>query len=534
MLVRLLEAFALTTLVAVCSASKGALTWGTDVLSCSADAISLPYMPGTTVYSITAAPVLNYTTIAEIANPQSDYNTTISFCNVTISYGHRGWHDNVTVAVWLPLTGWTGRLSGIGGAGFSSLYKFSRFAPAVDRGWAAVGTDAGHDHNPLSAETWGLNGAGTVNYFLLENFFASSQDEAARIGKKVCQDLYGNPPHKSYWDGCSTGGRQGLLLAQRYPDAYDGILAGAPAINWATFVPGMYYPQFLMNQANYYPHICVWDAINNATIDACDHLDGVRDHILSLPKKCNFDPHTMVGTSISCEGGSVTINTHDADMMKAFWDGPRYPDQTPIWYGMNKGTSPVDLANTTCDGRNCIGGSPFQIASDWISLFVLQNTTYDLTTLGAEDFAAVMNLSISGFKTLSSTDSPDLLDFRQKGGKILHWHGLADQQIYPTGSEQYYMRVEARDPAVRDFYRLFEAPGVNHCGSSAPSGYGLFPHNPLNVLVQWVENGTAPDFLPASTLDGSAQRNLCPWPQVPAYRSGNISHAASFDCASNY
>ncbi|KAK4934666.1 hypothetical protein LTR10_024130 [Elasticomyces elasticus] len=473
-------------------------------------------MPGTTVYAITAAPVLNYTTIAEIANPQSDYNATISFCNVTISYGHQGWHDNVTVTVWLPLHGWTGRLSGIGGAGFSSLYSFTRFAPAVDMGWAAVATDAGHDHLPLTADTWALDPAGRVNYFLLENFFASSQEEAARIGKKVCQDLYG------------------MLLAQRYPDAYDGILAGAPAINWATFVPGMYYPQFVMNQAGYYPPTCVWDAMNNATIEACDLLDGVKDHILSLPAECDFDPYTMVGTSISCDEGTVTINADDADMMVKFWEGPRYPDGSSIWYGMNKGTSPFDLANTTCSDLNCTGGYPFTIASEWISLFVLQNTTYDLTTLGADDFAAVMNLSISAHKALTSTDSPDLFNFRATGGKILHWHGLADQQIYPTGSEQYYKKVEARDPAVRDFYRFFEAPGVNHCGTSAPSGYGLFPENLMNALVKWVEEGTAPDVLPASTLDGSQHRDLCPWPQVPAYQGGDTAAAASYECADSY
>lgn len=186
---------------------------GKALRSCSADAISLPYMPGTVVYAVTAEKILDYSVTAQIANPQIDYDTTINFCNVTISYGHQGWYDNVTVTVWLPLSGWTGRLSGIGGAGFSSVYTWNRFAPAVDNGWAAVGTDAGHDHSPLSAGSWALDTSGRINYFLLENFFASSQDEAARIGKKTVQDLYGESPSKSYWDGCSTGGRQGFLLA---------------------------------------------------------------------------------------------------------------------------------------------------------------------------------------------------------------------------------------------------------------------------------------------------------------------------------
>lgn len=507
---------------------------GKALRSCSADAISLPYMPGTVVYAVTAEKILDYSVTAQIANPQIDYDTTINFCNVTISYGHQGWYDNVTVTVWLPLSGWTGRLSGIGGAGFSSVYTWNRFAPAVDNGWAAVGTDAGHDHSPLSAGSWALDTSGRINYFLLENFFASSQDEAARIGKKTVQDLYGESPSKSYWDGCSTGGRQGFLLAQRYPDAYDGILAGAPAINWATFVPGMYYPQFVMNQENYYPPTCVWEAMNNATVAACDGLDGVEDGILSLPSECDFDPHIMVGQSVNCADESITITTLDADMMVMFWDGPTYKDGSSIWYGMNKGTSPSNLANTTCSGMNCTSGYPFQIASDWISLFVFQNDTYDPATLPAEGFAAVMNLSISAHKALTSTDNADLRDYRNAGGKILHWHGLVDQQIYPSGSEHYYRRAEERDPALRDFYRFFEAPGVNHCGTGSPTGYGLFPKDPLSALVRWVEEGVAPDVLPAATLDGSQQRNLCPWPKVPAFKGGDYTQAQSYACADSY
>ncbi|BCS02748.1 uncharacterized protein AKAW2_61012A [Aspergillus luchuensis] len=181
--------------------------------------------------SVAAERLENYSLIAEVAKPERHYDVTLNFCNVTTNYGHEGWKDNVQVTVWLPLEGWNGRLSGIGGSGLSSLWTYNRFTPAVTRGYAAVGTDAGH---------------------------------AAVIAKNVITDLYGQGPRSSYWDGCSTGGRQGLTLAQQYPTAYDGILAGAPAINRATFVPAMYYPKFVMDHMSHPLSQCTFDAIRNA------------------------------------------------------------------------------------------------------------------------------------------------------------------------------------------------------------------------------------------------------------------------------
>ncbi|GAA86614.1 hypothetical protein RIB2604_03300490 [Aspergillus luchuensis] len=217
------------------------------LLKCSSEDISLPRMPGVTMLSVAAERLENYSLIAEVAKPERHYDVTLNFCNVTTNYGHEGWKDNVQVTVWLPLEGWNGRLSGIGGSGLSSLWTYNRFTPAVTRGYAAVGTDAGHVRNPLDATSWVLDTAGNVNFFFLQNFLPSPKG-----------------PRSSYWDGCSTGGRQGLTLAQQYPTAYDGILAGAPAINRATFVPAMYYPKFVMDHMSHPLSQCTFDAIRNA------------------------------------------------------------------------------------------------------------------------------------------------------------------------------------------------------------------------------------------------------------------------------
>ncbi|KAF4944146.1 hypothetical protein FGADI_12895, partial [Fusarium gaditjirri] len=447
---------------------------------CSIDNINFPFIPGTKLLAKTAELVENVNFTAKPPHTWLTNNVTLNVCNVTVNYGHDSWHDNVTVTVWLPLRDWNYRLIGVGGGGFASLAGYGGLGAAVARGYAAA-----------------LDGSGRVNFFLLQKNFAISQHEAAIIVKRVIHDIYQKDSEYSYWNGCSTGGRQGLMLAQRYPGTYDGILAGAPAINWATFVPVMFYPQFVMNQLKHYPKMCVFSAIVDAAVEACDELDGVKDGILSLPKECDYDPSQMVGKRVKCEDEKVTVSEKDAQVLKRVWDGPKHRDGTPIWYGMNRGASFSDLANSTCDGDRC-KGVPFRIASSWIQNFVFQNRTADLTTLQEDGFRTVSNLSISAYKPVTSTDNPDLRDFRKSGGKLIHWHGMQDQQIFIQGSENYYYQAQVRDKHIRDFYCYFEAPGVAHCG-----GDRLLPNNPLVDLVDWVEHGVVPDYLPAITGDVS-------------------------------
>lgn len=155
-------------------------------------------------------------------------------------------------------------------------------APAIARGYAAANTDAGRTFfgNPMqmvaSAENWALKSPGNVDWQLLNNFGSISLDDMTHIGKQVVASFYGNEPKYSYWHGCSTGGRQGLMQAQRYPTNYDGILAAAPAINWQTFVPAEIWGQVLMKRENSFPPACEFQAITKAAIEACDDLDGVK------------------------------------------------------------------------------------------------------------------------------------------------------------------------------------------------------------------------------------------------------------------
>lgn len=210
----------------------------THASDCSTSSISNPSIPHGQVLDLSATPVNNY-------NYQ---NSTLEFCNVTVIYTHPGWNDMIYVNVWLPSSNWNQRLQGAGGGGFSALDSVSDLAKAVAGGYAVVGTDAGHELNPASSDSWSLDESGKVNMALLKDFASVALNDAALVAKDVISGFYGHGPRYSYWNGCSTGGRQGLMLAQQYPTAYDGILANAPAINWPKFIVAEYWPQFVMNQ----------------------------------------------------------------------------------------------------------------------------------------------------------------------------------------------------------------------------------------------------------------------------------------------
>lgn len=217
---------------------------------CVASSIPYPNVFGTEILSLSAAPVTNYS----LALPQADQHfaldlTGLDFCNVTVQYTHPKQGDSINVHVWLPFGQWNGRFMGTGGGGYATESGPMSLSYAVSQGYSAVATDGGHaSDSPFSASSWALSSPGNVDWVLLQDFAAVALDDAASIGKAVTTSFYGTAPKYSYWSGCSTGGRQGLMMAQRYPTQYDGIMAAAPAINWASFVVASYWAQLVMNQ----------------------------------------------------------------------------------------------------------------------------------------------------------------------------------------------------------------------------------------------------------------------------------------------
>lgn len=502
---------------------------------CSPNSISNPRLPGGQILSLSASLVSNYTVPSPdlLGVPPGVPTVASNFCNVTITHTHPGWNDTIHTYIWLPAsTNWNGRLQGVGGGGFAGLQNFAGLVNAVDNGYVAVGSDLGHVMDSANASTWALDTAGKVSFDLLQDFASIALNDATILAKAVTKSVYGKGPNKSYWNGCSTGGRQGLMLAQRYPDAYDGIFAGAPAINWAEFIVAEYWPPFVMQQLKTFPNPCILSYINAATTQACDALDGAIDGIIANPFACKFDPHTLVGKSVNCTGTMLQVTYNDATIAQETWRGMQSTSNTSLWYGLLPGAEFSQLANTVCTTPTNCTLSPFEIATEWITRFVRQDPSYDLTAMTLADYESSFYQSMALYDNVISTANPDLSAFKKRGGKLMHWHGLADVLIFPQGSEQYYKRVQELDPELRDFYRYFEAPGVGHC----VGGPGAAPTDAedLKQLVAWVEEGTAPESLTGVSYDGLLKRNICPWPLVQKYHGGNVNESASFTCEKGF
>ncbi|ESZ94426.1 feruloyl esterase B precursor [Sclerotinia borealis F-4128] len=514
--------------------------------TCDISTFPYPHLPGASFLHGTAVPVVNYTTTTPEANSHLATITSLDFCNVTLTYTHPGQNDSINVKIFLPSSStWNGRFLGTGGGSMATGGFDSAIAIAVSEGYAAAGTDGGHtedegmDSSVMS--DWAVISPGNVNLYLLQDFASVSLNDMAIVGKAITASYYGKEPDYSYWNGCSQGGRQGMMMAQRYPEAFNGILAGAPAINWSQLMVADYWPPFVMHMLGIYPSVCELDGITAAAIAACDGLDGVIDGIVSAPGLCTFQANETIGRNVTCaDESSVYISDGAAKIAQAAWDGPTSDDGSFLWYGLNP-SSPlsipfsIGIAMTTCTSpnTNCTA-TPFPLSSDWITLFVLKNASFPLENITHKEYTRIFHSSIQEFASIIGTSDTDLSAYKETGGKIISWHGLADHVISSNGTLDYYSKVQERDANVRDFYRFFEAPGVQHCGD----GNGPFPEAALGALVSWVEKGIAPNVLAAKSLpgvDGSVvERNLCVWPLVAAYLGGDPMVASSFECRESF
>ncbi|KAL1304355.1 hypothetical protein AAFC00_000752 [Neodothiora populina] len=497
--------------------------------ACSATVIGTPQVDGTKVLDVTAETVTGYSLATYVDGSVKDGNVDdLAFCNVTITYEHPDKNDKICVSVWLPTPDkWNGRFQGTGGGGWVMGLGPEVLAPAVDAGYAAANTDGGHNMDEF-VTSWARDSAGDLDMYALEVFASIGLDDMAKFGKQVTASYYGEPAKYSYWAGCSTGGRQGLMNAQRYPTNYDGILAMAPAINWQKFIPSESWPQIVMNEVGYWPPTCEFAAINDFLMDACDELDGVKDGIIGNPYQCDYDVSTAVGEHFMCNGSDWTIDNRTVEIVKMVWDGPR--DQATgesLWYGLSMGASLNMLATTVCSINNTdCAGSSFATSQAWIQYYLEENSDFDVNNMGYAGFASAFASSVSNYTDIIGTDNPDLSDFKANGGKMISWHGLADQLIFTNGTFDYYNKVSAQDSGVDDFYRLFTSPGVEHCGD----GIGAMPDDILADLVNWVENGIAPETLAGTFQEGSATRPLCQYPKMQVYLGGDADLASSFGC----
>jgi feruloyl esterase len=445
-------------------------------------------------------------------------------CRVQVSATHPPAGDDVNIWIWLPTNGWNGRFQGTGGGGYVGGSQDNLVQPLKD-GYVGGATDAGHT---VGGGSYALNPDGTLNWQLVEDNIVGVH-EMTVAGKALTNAFYSKKAQYAYFTGCSAGTRQGITEAQRYPQDYDGVVGGSPAINVTEQRVAGLWGQLVMLQANDFLPQCKLDAATTAAVAACDNLDKVADGVINDPEQCKYDPQALVGTVTPCG----TITQTDATVIKKMWGGARDSQGNFMWYGLARGASLSSLNNTgLVNGQ--LDGKPSSLMTDWVKYFLTQHPNWDWHTLTQAQFEQLFTQSEHEFGYILG-DNPDLNDFRQAGGKMLLWQGQSDQLLAPQGATSYYNKVagELNGPQkVQDFARLFMAPGVGHCGGGAgPQPTGLLP-----ALVKWVEHDNAPDTLLAEKTDAQGDviqtRPLCTYPKTAVYEGHghDTNKASSFDC----
>jgi feruloyl esterase len=444
-------------------------------------------------------------------NAGAVYKTLPAFCRIAATLKPSS-DSAIKIEVWMPaarpgqLSNWNGKLQSVGNGAWAGTISYPAMATALAAGYVAASTDTGHEGNnpdfiPDHPEK-------------VVDFAYRAVHEMTAASKVIIAAYYGDGPQYSYWNGCSTGGRQAMAEAQRFPSDYDGIIAGAPA-SYVTKLQGSQVWTSAVthkNEAGYIPP-AKYAVLHKAALDQCDALDGVKDGVIEDPGRCKFDPKVL-----QCKGedGPSCLTAPQVDLARKIYAGPGF------FPGLEPGS---EMGWATLSGPK-----PMDLAVDVYKYLVFQDPKWDYLTFNPETDVARADKTISS--VMNSVD-PNLKPLFAHSGKLLQYHGWADPGIPPRSSVNYYKSVlEAMGgkAKVNDGYRLFMVPGMGHCGG----GEGTSTFDMVSALDQWVVQGKAPDQIVASKVVSGAvvrTRPLCPYPQVATYKgSGSTDDAANFSC----
>jgi feruloyl esterase len=439
-------------------------------------------------------------------------STLPAFCRVLATLTPTSDSD-IKVEVWLPATGWNGKLQSVGNGAWAGTIPYPALAQAVLDGYAGAGNDTGHvGNNPRFAP-------GHPEKMIDYGYRAVHEMTVA--AKAITAAFYGNAPRRSYWNGCSTGGRQGLMEALRYPADYDAIVAGAP-VNYRTHqhISQLWVANAVHRTPASFIPPAKYPAINRAALDACDGNDGLKDGLIDDPRQCRFDPRALqctAGDSASC------LTAPQVEAARQIYSPAIAPStKRQIFPALQPGG---ELA-----WEALAGPQPIAEAVEFFQYVVLNDPTWDFKTL---DFDTAAELADKAAGQVLNVIDPNLEPFFNRGGKLLLYHGWNDQFVAPVNSIDYYnavLEAPATKGRLSDSIRLFMAPGMNHCRG----GVGPNTFDAIGALDRWVETGRAPSRLDAShATDGKVDRTrpLCAYPQVARYKgSGSIDDAANFAC----
>lgn len=474
-----------------------------------------------------------------MSGPVGSVTVKVPFCRVRGIIAPTA-DSNIGFEVWLPLREhWNGRYEGVGDGGFAGFPVYSAMGWGVEGGYAISATDAGHV-GLMSESQWAVGHPEKV-----QDLGWRSIHETALASKAIVEAFYGKPATHSYYAGCSTGGRQGLLEAQRFPQDYDGIAVGAPANYWPNLLASdAMIVKAVLNDPQGWVAPAKLEMINRASLAACKTSGG----LIEDPGSCGFKPEQLAckgGDSPTCLTGKeiATLNLIYTDLRdgKGNLVYPRWvPGDESAWSVAKFGPG---------DNRG-FGAGMYPFPTGFYGNLVYQNPTWTVRQFDLDrDVAAAVDGPVGRAMAAENTD---LSAFKQRGGKLIHYHGWHDPAISAGNSLRYYQAVAERfggADATRTFYRLFLATGMEHCGGgpgpNAVGGlFGSIPptrdaeHDLVSALVHWVEEGVAPAEIIAThyrdndpSHDVDAQRPWCEYPAVARYTGhGDPKRPSSYSC----
>ena len=494
-------------------------------------------LPNTT---ITGAGVVEAGAFTAASARGFDYKTLPAFCRVQGVVAPSA-DSHIEFEVWMPSAGWNGRYQGVGNGGFAGEISYPQMAAALTAGYATASTDTGHKASGIDAQ-WALGHPEKI-----VDYGHRAIHETADKAKTLIRAFYGDPAKHSYFSGCSNGGRQALMEAQRYPDDYDGIIVGAPAADFtrtaalfASNLPAM------ADRASYVP-ASKYAAIESAVVAACDARDGAKDGVISEPTTCAFDPAVLLcrdADSDSC------LTAAQVATMRRVYAGLRSANAQNAFPGFVPGAeSGPGGWGLWVSGAKPDSSLQYAFGTQFFKNMVYKDPSWDYHTFNLERDLKAADDAVGAI--LNATN-PDLSTIRKRGGKMIVYHGWGDAALPPTATIDYHKRVIAKlgQTETDSFLRTYMMPGVQHCfGGPGADSVGVLPgmlpaepdpaRNMSAALVQWVEQGVAPSVIVATKYKGQTAaegiaftRPLCPYPKVARYTgTGSPDDAANFACA---
>jgi Tannase and feruloyl esterase len=468
------------------------------------------------------------------------YKSAPAFCRVAATLTPTPDSD-IQAEFWLPARGWNGRFRGEDNGGFAGYIAYGGLAAAVTQGYASASTDTGHSKPGAG---WALEHPEKI-----VDYGFRAVHETTLDAKAIAKAFYGTAPTRAYFAGCSNGGRQALMEAQRFPDDYDGIIAGAAANAWVPMLTaGLKFIQTL-DRAGYIPPAKI-PAISKAVLAACDKQDGLADGILNDPRGCHFDPAVL-----QCRGteSDACLTAPQVKSLKLIYSGAHdaagkliFP---PLLPGSEEGKGGWEPWITGSEEGKSAGRF---FVNGYFSDMVYSNKDWDFRNANVDS-----SLKLAYEKTGDAMDAmnPDIKPFLGHGGKLILYHGWNDPAIAALNTVNYYNSVISTigSQSVDQSVRLYMVPGMQHCeGGPAATDFGQSPsmprrdaeHDIFTSLVEWVENGKAPDKIiatkyrdeeadrPVAEKAVEMTRPLCPYPEAARYKgTGNPNQAESFVCA---